>query len=91
MEKVTLKAQIRKDIGRKVKLLRKEGVLPANIYGKKIKSESVQVDLKDFLAVYKKVGDTGLLYINERPVLVANVQKSGVRLASSCRFSPSRS
>ncbi|MEK7061355.1 MAG: 50S ribosomal protein L25 [Patescibacteria group bacterium] len=78
MEKVTLKAQIRKDIGRKVKLLRKEGVLPANIYGKKIKSESVQVDLKDFLAVYKKVGDTGLLYINERPVLVANVQKNPV-------------
>ena len=56
MEKVTLKAQIRKDIGRKVKLLRKEGVLPANIYGKKIKSESVQVDLKDFWPFIRRWG-----------------------------------
>ena len=78
MEKITLKAKIRKDIGRKVKLLRKEGILPANIYGKKIKSESIQIDLKEFMAVYKKAGDTGLLYINERPVLVANIQKDPV-------------
>lgn len=78
MEKIILKAKLRKLIGRKVKLLRKEGSLPANIYGKKIKSESIQIDLKEFLNVYKKVGDTGLFYINERPVLVANIQKDPV-------------
>jgi large subunit ribosomal protein L25 len=78
MEKITLKAKARKEVGRKVKLLRKEGILPANIYGKKIKSESIQVDLKEFLEVYKKVGDTKLFYINERPVLVANIQKNPV-------------
>ncbi len=78
MEKIVLKAKIRKDIGRKVKLLRKEGILPANIYGKKIKSESIQIDLKEFLNIYKVVGDTKLFYINERPVLVANIQKDPV-------------
>lgn len=78
MEKITLKAKVRKEVGRKVKLLRKEGILPANIYGKKIKSESIQIDLKEFLDVYKKVGDTKLFYINERPVLVANIQKNPV-------------
>lgn len=78
MEKIILKAKLRKLVGRKVKLLRKEGSLPANIYGKKIKSESIQIDLKEFLNVYKKVGDTGLFYINERPVLVANIQKDPV-------------
>jgi len=78
MEKITLKAKLRKQVGRKVKLLRKEGILPANIYGKKIKSESIQIDLKEFLDVYKKVGDTKLFYINERPVLVANIQKNPV-------------
>lgn len=78
MEKIRLKAKVRKDFGRKVKLLRKKGVLPANIYGKKIKSEPIQIDLKEFLDVYKQVGDTGLLYINERPVLVANIQKDPV-------------
>ncbi len=78
MEKIILKAKLRKQVGRKVKLLRKEGILPANIYGKKIKSESIQIDLKEFLDVYKKVGDTGILYINDRPVLVANIQKNPV-------------
>ncbi len=78
MEKIALKAKVRKQVGRKVKLLRKEGFLPANIYGKKIKSESIQIDLKEFLDVYKKVGDTKLLYINDRPVLVANIQKDPV-------------
>jgi len=78
MEKIVLKAKIRKDIGRKVKLLRKEGILPANIYGKKIKSESIQIDLKEFLNIYKVVGDTKLFYINERPVLVTNIQKDPV-------------
>lgn len=52
--------------------------MPANIYGKKIKSESIQIDLKEFLSVYKEVGDTKLFYINERPVLVANIQKDPV-------------
>lgn len=78
MEKIILKATTRKDVGRKVKLLRKQGILPANIYGKKIKSESIQIDLKEFLSVYKEVGDTKLFYINERPVLVANIQKDPV-------------
>jgi len=78
MEKIALKAKVRKQVGRKVKLLRKEGFLPANIYGKKIKSESIQIDLKEFLDVYKKVGDTKLFYINDRPVLVANIQKDPV-------------
>lgn len=78
MEKIILKAKTRKDVGRKVKLLRKQGILPANIYGKKIKSESIQIDLKEFLSVYKQVGDTKLFYINERPVLVANIQKDPV-------------
>ena len=78
MEKVILKAKVRKEVGRKVKLLRKEWILPANIYGKKIKSEPIQISLKEFLDVYEKVGDTGILYINDRPVLVANIQKNPV-------------
>lgn len=86
MVKITLKAKTRKETGRKVKLLRKEGVLPANIYGKKIKSTSIQVALGEFKNVYKEAGETGLIYIvfedgkksEERPVLVANIQKDPV-------------
>ncbi len=81
-DKITLSGEQRKITGRKVKNLRKEGVLPANIYGKKIKSESIQVKLADFNTVFKKVGETGLVTLligkEEKPVLVANVQKDPV-------------
>ncbi len=82
MNKSILKAENRKISGRKVKTLRKEGLLPANIYGKKIKSLSIQLKDKDFEAVFEKAGETGLLEIEigkeKRPVLVHNVQFSPV-------------
>jgi large subunit ribosomal protein L25 len=69
-------------MGRKVKNLRKEGLLPGNVYGKKVKSEPIQVVLKDFEKAYKEVGETGLLTLQvgkkERPVLVHNLQLNPV-------------
>ena len=82
MGKQVLIGQKRTVSGRKVKKLRQEGALPANIFGKKIKSEAIQVSLKDFQKTYKEVGETGLLSLviesgktkEERAVLVSNVQ-----------------
>lgn len=75
---MTLTAQKRDVIGRKVKTLRREGILPANIYGKKIKSHAVSVPLKEFLHIYEKAGETGLVDLKVdsevRPVLITNVQ-----------------
>ena len=84
-EKVKLTAEKRKVVGRKVKKLRQDGLLPANIYGKKVKSLSVQVDLKTFLPVYKEVGETGIVNITvkgeekDRPVLIHNVQLDPIK------------
>lgn len=78
MDKLILKAEKRKVIGRKVSKLRRGGVVPANIYGKKVKSLAIQTSLNEFEKVFKKVGETGLveLQINgdKRPVLVHNIQ-----------------
>jgi len=80
MDTPKLKVSKRNVLGRKVKNLRKGDVLPANIYGKKIKSLSVQVAEKDFLNVYRDVGETGIIDLavegekEKRPVLVANFQ-----------------
>lgn len=78
MEKHTLTAGERKLLGRKVKNLRKEGSLPGNVYGRKIKSQAVVVSIKDFLKVFEEVGETGLveLVIGKvtKPVLVHNLQ-----------------
>lgn len=84
MKKVKLNAQQRKIFGRKVKKLRKEGLLPANVYGKKVKSQAVKVDLKEFLEVYKQTGETGIVDLSlggrskTRPVLIHNLQKHPV-------------
>jgi large subunit ribosomal protein L25 len=79
-EKIKLTVEKRKIIGRKTKTLRREGILPANIYGKKEKSLSVQLEAKSFLPVFKEVGETGLIELKvadekeARPVLIHNVQ-----------------
>lgn len=75
----TLKVEKRTVFGKKVKKLRREGVLPATVYGKDIKSLSVQVPIKDFGKVFKEEGETGLIEISldsekARPVLIKNVQ-----------------
>ena len=41
MKRLTIKTEKREVVGRKVKKLRKEGILPVNIYGSKIKSQSL--------------------------------------------------
>ncbi|OGG06773.1 hypothetical protein A2872_00890 [Candidatus Gottesmanbacteria bacterium RIFCSPHIGHO2_01_FULL_42_12] len=61
MEKTTLTAVTRTVLGRKVKALRRQGVLPANLFGKKVKSLALQIPVKEFMTVYKKVGETGLV------------------------------
>jgi len=78
MDKISLNAQKRTILGRKIKKLRKEGMLPANIYGKKVKSQAVTVKFSDFESVFKKAGETGLVDLtidkDVRPVLIQNVQ-----------------
>jgi large subunit ribosomal protein L25 len=78
MPKTILKADKRTIEGRKVKNLRKEGIIPGNISGKKVKSQAVQVNLKEFEKIYKEAGETGLLTLalgnEERPVLIHNLQ-----------------
>lgn len=79
-EKLKLAVEKRKVTGRQVKKLRQEGILPANIFGKKVKSLAVQVSLKDFLPVWEKAGETGLVEIKVtgedkiRPILLHNLQ-----------------
>jgi large subunit ribosomal protein L25 len=79
MKREKIKAEKRKILGKKVKKLRKEGIIPANMYGKHIKSESIQVFLKDFIPVYSQAKETGLvdLVIGDKtiPILIQNVQK----------------
>lgn len=79
MDRLSLKAQERTILGKKVKNLRKDGFIPAHVFGNKIETEHVSVKDKDFMTIYDMAGETGLidLKISDekiRPVLVRDVQ-----------------
>ena len=80
MKTHTLKDKKREILGKKVKKLRASGMVPANIFGKTIKSTAITVKLLDFNKTYKETGQTGLIQITlkgqKEPhhVLVNNVQ-----------------
>lgn len=79
----TLTTQSRKVFGRKVKALRREGLLPANIFGKKIKSTAIQVDQLEFSKLFQEVGETNIVTLklkgtDDKSVLVSNLQKDPV-------------
>jgi large subunit ribosomal protein L25 len=78
MKKHALKGQKRTVVGRKVKVLRKQGNLPATVYGKKVASVSLSISRDAFVSVYKETGETGLIELSidgdVRPVLVHTVQ-----------------
>lgn len=78
MKREKLTVEKRTVLGKKVKKLRREGIIPANVYGKELKSVSVQLPLKSFLDVYRKAHETGLVDLTvdgqELPVLIHNVQ-----------------
>jgi len=58
---ITLSAKKRKDTGKKVKKMREKGILPAVLYGPKIESQPLEIDLKEFEKVYEEAGETSLI------------------------------
>ena len=83
MKKHSLRAQKRNLVGRKVKTLRSHGLIPATVYGNKVKSMSVSVPTEAFTTVFQAAGETGLVELSVdgdiRPVLIHTVQKNPVK------------
>ena len=77
MKRFSLKVEKRKILGKKVKKLRKDGIIPGNIYGKDIKSTAIQAPFKEFMKVFKEAGETGLVDValdsQVIPALIHNV------------------
>jgi len=58
---LSLSAKTRKISGKKVNVLRKKGILPAVLYGSKIKPLSLEIDQKEFEKIYKDAGESSLI------------------------------
>ncbi|MEX0622093.1 MAG: 50S ribosomal protein L25 [Candidatus Woykebacteria bacterium] len=82
MNKQAIIVEPRKILGKKVKKLRLEGILPANLFGKAIKSQNLQVAEKDFRKLFKEAGETGVVEVKTKndthPALIHNVQKDPI-------------
>lgn len=82
MKKHTLHAKSRTETGRKVKHLRLQGLIPANIYGKQVESTPVTLTEEEFVSVYGEAGESSLVEValdgSVRPVLIHDVQRHPV-------------
>lgn len=58
---LTLSAKTRKDLGKKVKNLRKVGKIPAILYGPGIKNLPLEIDAKEFEKTLKEAGESSLI------------------------------
>ncbi len=80
MEKITLSLQKRDQLGKRVKKLRQQGLIPANVFGKEVKSQAVSASAADFKLVREKAGETQIVYLQisgetkDRPTLITNIQ-----------------
>lgn len=82
MNTQSLTAEPRKVLGRKVKSLRIQGLVPGNVFGKDIKSTAVQLKADEFRKVFEEAGETGIVELTvekkKNPVLITNVQSHPV-------------
>lgn len=79
MDRLNLKAEERKILGKKVKNLRKTGNLPGHVFGRGLEGENVLINTVEFLKTFHQAGETGLIDLKigadkVRPVLIREVQ-----------------
>ena len=77
-----LAVQKRNQFGRKVKNLRSEGLIPAELYGYGVENVHLAVPEKDFEKVYEKAGESSIINIvldnKKQPVLIYDIQRHPV-------------
>lgn len=61
---ISMDMQRRTVTGKKVKQLRKQGILPATVYGKGIEPVSVQIDERTFETIYHQAGRSSLITLS---------------------------
>jgi len=75
---IKLKAKVRKAVGKKVKELRDEDMIPAVVYGHGIEPQNLAVNYLDFSRVFEKSGESSLVELDEEGkkanVLVHEIQ-----------------
>jgi len=64
MEEITLKASKRNVIGKQVNALRREGILPAVVYGRRIESIPISLDMREASRILEKAASSALIVLD---------------------------
>lgn len=76
---ISLSANKREVLGKKVETLREEGLIPAVLYGPGFNAEVLSVNRKEFALAYKEAGESSLVELEvgpqKTPVLIRDVQR----------------
>lgn len=82
MKKIILKAESRLIEGQKVKTLRRQGIVPAVVYGRGFKPINIQMPSKEFERVYTEAGESTLVYLDvdgqSYPTIIHDVARNPV-------------
>jgi large subunit ribosomal protein L25 len=84
MDKISLEAKTRDVLGRKTNKGRREGLIPAVVYGKGISGTNIWVKMLDFKRLIKKSGESTVIDLridekDNRNVLIYDTQKDPVK------------
>jgi len=63
-ERATIQAEIRSVLGKQCNQLRRQGILPANVYGRDVESQAVQLNARDFARHVKAHGIRTMFLLN---------------------------
>jgi large subunit ribosomal protein L25 len=81
-KEIEIKAENRKETGKKVKTLRDKGIIPAVVYGAGHKPVSIQVNAKEFNKTFQETGETTLLKLkigdHSKNVLIHDIARDPV-------------
>ena len=61
---LTLLVKTREKKGKKTRIIRQKEIIPAVLYGPKIKNINLEVDLKEFNKIYQQAGESSLIQIS---------------------------
>jgi large subunit ribosomal protein L25 len=84
MASIDLSARPRTTLGKKVKQLRRRGIVPANIYGRNQESVAVEAPAVELKRIVRAAGHTGLVVVNldgeatPRTVVVRGIQRAAM-------------
>jgi len=83
MAEITLQSTIRQTLGKKVKNLRREGQIPAVLYGANFKPLAITLPQKQFIQITREAGEATLINLEipkQEPakILIRNIQKHPV-------------